>query len=153
MKQGRNFILRGSFTMPIVGTYNEHLIVDDGIPQFGYRVKSFKIVPQSYEGQAVMFPDALAFLTTSLDTTSRFMFDEPAQIAWAMFDNTSGSGIESDPSFMLIDDQVFVRDLYFRGWVAPASAGTADYNYFIEIERVKLSDIEALVYLATEVNS
>jgi hypothetical protein len=155
MKYGDTFILRGSMDLPNVGTFDAMLIVDDGVPTFGYRIKSFKLVPQSYEGQAVMHSDAMGYLSTNDPSLgiSRFLFSDPAQMAWAMFDNTTGSGMESDPSFMLIDPAVFVRELHLRCWGMPNTASGSAYNYFIEIQRVTLTDIEALVHLATEVNS
>lgn len=150
-QRGDTFILRGAFTTPINGTWDQQLIVDDGLTNFGYRIKQFKLVPQTYEGQATFYADVLGFLTLDPVGLSRFIFSDSDQIAWAMFDVTSGSGVESDPSFELIDPVVFVRELWLRAWSSPASAGTGRYNYFIELERVTLTDIEALVHLATEV--
>jgi len=150
MKDGQRFVIRGSDIFPTTGTFNKQLIADDGQPNIGYRIISFKIVPQTYEGQAVQWSDAIGFLTTSLSGLSRIQFSDPHQLAWAMFDNTTGSGIESDPSFELVDPQVFVRELWLRAWMAPNTANAADYNYWIELERIHLTDIEALVFLATE---
>jgi len=152
MKSGQRFIIRGSGIFPTSGTLNLLLIDDDGQPNIGYRIHQFKIFPQTYEGQAVQWPDAMGFLTTDLHGTSRMLLSDPSQLAWAMFDNTTGSGIESDPSFELIDPQVFVRELWMRAWVAPNTANASDYNWFIELERIHLTDIEALVELATEVS-
>lgn len=155
MKQGDTFYLRGSVHLPTTGTYDQQLIADDGVPSFGFRILRFKIVPQTHEGQSVQYPDAIALLATNPPslTQDRIFLADPAQMAWAMFDNTSGSGIESDPSFELIDDSVFVRELWLKAWNMPNTANASDYNYFIEIQRVRLSDIEALVHLATEVNA
>ena len=153
MKLGDSFYLRGSLAFPTTGTANLNLIADDGVPTFGFRILRFKIFPQTHEGQSTQYPDCMGYLSTNPPSLGqdRLFLADPAQMAWAMFDNTSGSGIESDPSFELIDDSVFVRELWLKGWVMPNTANSGQYNYFIEIQRVSLTDTEALVHLATEV--
>jgi len=137
--------------VPTTGTFDKQLILDDGQPELAYRIKSFKIFPQVYEGQAFQWPDAWGYLATELGGPSRILASDPRQLAWACYDNTSGSGMQADDPFELVDPVVFVRELWIKMWVMPNTAGAADYNYYIEIERVPLSEIEALVQLATEV--
>jgi hypothetical protein len=134
MKAGR--VLRGR----LADNEERRLIVDDGNPNDGWRITRFVVAGDSVNNDEVAAK--VAFKRTN---TGFWRWDNNLEIAWAASRQTAQAtwgGFDGaiDPS------AVIVRDCWIRG----ASANGNDINFLIEIERVSLSDDQAILALIQE---
>jgi hypothetical protein len=148
-------VLRG-----IVNTYQyqgaTHLIVDDMNYNDAWKVVKFVIAPVDVTSSSAGARDCVAVLATHADALQGYVasvinwtWSDRRQIAWTSI-VMSGDTEVADWSFGLIDPQhIVVRDLYL-GLSAQSATGTTEFNYFIELERVKLDDNQSVMALIQE---
>lgn len=122
----------------------KHLIIDDGNLNHAFKVLEFKVF-SSYP------------LTGNADAWATLAVNEEGAVVWDASNNGqigwSGQAIRDADGpmneFSLIDpDHIIVRDLYLYG-----QSGLGDnFNYFVRLETVSLSDDESIMALIKESN-
>ena len=146
---GREFVLRGAFDNSI-GVTTTSLVVDDGLHNKGYRVKEFYILPNLFQGQTT-FAGIAAMLSTNLES-STWNLEHDDQVAWFTAEQISYAHWE-EPNGLCDDTVIFNRDLYVHAWNAnAASSALHHWSYFVRLEEVELTDNQAVLILANEVN-
>lgn len=132
------------------------LIVDDGNFNDAWRVTRFAVAPVDLSSASTGSWDSFAVLGTHPDAIQRGAFgvvewrwSDRRQVAWTSI-ALDGDSTVGDWSFGLIDPQhIVVRDLYF-GLTSAIATGTTEFNYFIELERIKLDDNQAVMAIVQE---
>lgn len=148
-------VLRG-VTRTLFYDEAKHLVVDDGDFNSAWRITKFVIAPVDVADTNAGSKDCCAVLGTHPEALERatgnvieWRWSDRRQVAWTaitMFGDTS----IADWSFGLIDPQhVIVRDLYF-GLTSASATSTTEFSYFIELERVKLNDNQAVMAIIQE---
>jgi hypothetical protein len=149
-------VLRGQVATIQYGGLTQ-LVVDDGNFTDAWRVTKFYIAPDGVHDTSLGQLDAVAVLATHeeaipnplLPTVIQWNWDDRRQFAWTAIelngDTTFGTWSEG-----VIDPQhIIVRDLYI-GLTAQFATSTRVWNYMIELERVKLSDDQAILAILQE---
>ena len=116
------------------------LIVDDGNFNDGWRITRFVVA-----GDSVNNDEVAAKISFQRSTTNFWRWDNNLEIAWAANRQTAQAtwgGFDGaiDPSAVIVADC----------WITGASANGNDINFMIEIERVELSDDQAILALIQE---
>lgn len=149
-------VLRGQFSSFNIGG-GVNLIQDDHRFNHGFRVKKFVISIQNLHSSSVGSRDMYAVLATheealtssALATVIEWNWDDKRQVAWASTNVIGDSYAEQ--VFELVDPtHVVVRDLWI-GLTAATATSTDVFNYYIELERIDLSDNEAVMAIVQEV--
>jgi len=123
---------------------NKRLIVDDGRLNHGYKVVSFVIACDP--GSSAL--DAYATLSLDLDSDKAWDWGDNRQIGWSSANVQGTAGLQAP--FTLIDpDHIVIQDLFIQAQVGNAG-GNDLVNYFIELERVSLTDDQAIITLIKE---
>jgi hypothetical protein len=130
--------LRGQFIEGVI----KRLIVDDGRLNHGYKVVNFVVsgAPNLSAGEVY------ATLGLDDDTPLTWNWGDNRQIAWASTNNAAGSGLNA-PYSVVDPDHVVIQDLFIQG---NGGATDATINYLIELERVSLTDDQAIITLIKE---
>tara|TARA_Y100001937_G_scaffold91879_1_gene124376 strand:+ start:807 stop:1265 length:459 start_codon:yes stop_codon:yes gene_type:complete len=129
------------------GNGRQTLLVEDGLINVGYRVRSFdvwpadSVTPNPIQYQAVL---TMALLGTPVSMDA----SDNRQIGWSFM--TANGAPVSTPATMyssFIDpDHIAVRDLF----VQLTSITDQVFNYLLVIEKVELSDDEAIIQIIKE---
>ena len=128
--------LRGRLT----DTNVRRIIVDDGRPNHGYKVTSFKVWCDPNAANGVF-----ATLGLSYDMNTGADASDNRQIAWSGNTFSSATSSLGASLFEVVDpDHVVITDLYI------AAVNTEGTNYLITVEPVVLSDDEAILALIKE---
>ena len=123
---------------------NKRLIVDDGRLNHGYKVVNFVIACDP--GSSAF--DAYATLSLDLDSDKAWDWGDNRQIGWSSTNVQSTAGLQTP--FTLIDpDHIVIQDLFIQAQVGTAG-GSNLVNYLIELERVSLTDDQAIITLIKE---
>lgn len=111
----------------------EKITLFDGRFDTGYRVIEFKMFTADPSQSNA---DGWGTLATEEDSaTALWDASNNAQIGWTGFHTTTfGSGYE--PHIVIDKETTIIEDLYVYG----NSAGGHDLNYYIELEKVSISD-------------
>jgi hypothetical protein len=131
MKKIGTYTMRGRID---ADSNSNRILLFDGRFDTAYRVVDFIIAakdPNAASG------DCNAKLTTEPTTLLGWNWDDNTQIAWAV----SEVRVTSSPSFgrSIVDpDNLIVQDLFIQG----ESAGSADINYMIKLEKYDISDYQ-----------
>jgi hypothetical protein len=151
----RTRVLRGEVrTFLYDGAVN--LIQNDQRFNHGFRIKRFVISPTNLHSSSIGSRDIYGVLGThpeSLEaspgsTVVEWRWRDRRQVAWAST-NTIGDSV-TEGVFELVDPtHVIVRDLYI-GITAGTATGTDEFNYYIELEEIPLSDNEAVMAIIQE---
>jgi hypothetical protein len=121
-----------------------------------WKVVKFVIAPVDPSSSSAGSRDCVGVLATHADALQGYVpsvvnwtWADRRQIAWTAIEMNGDTTIGAW-SFGLIDPQhIVVRDLYF-GLSAASATGTTEFNYFIELERVKLDDNQSVMALIQE---
>jgi len=147
-------VLRG--TIP---SYNfegaVHLVVDDGKYTDAWRVTKFMVSTQDLGSTQAGSRDCFGVLATHEAAIPEptgnnvwWTWADRRQFAWAAFGMDGDSQI--DNQFSLIDSShIIVRDMYVAITAQTAFSSTL-FNYYIELERVKLTDDQAIMAIIQE---
>jgi len=132
----------------------KHLVVDDGNFNNAWRITKFVVSYYDPTTSAAANRDSIGVLATHPEalndglTHVLWNWDDRRQVAWAGMDFQGDTSVGR--TFELIDPQhVIVRDLYI-GISASFETSAVFYNYFIELERVTLSDNQAVMAIIQE---
>lgn len=138
--------MRGQLTVT-GGSGRQTLLVEDGLINVGYRVRSFDVWPADVFTPNFIQYNAVLTMST-LPSPVTMDASNNAQIGWA-FEECQGAPATGPPAGMyrsyLDPDHVAVRDLFVQ-----VSGTDGDYNYLLVIEKVELSDDEAIIQIIKE---
>jgi hypothetical protein len=149
-------VLRGQVnTVQYGGLTN--LVVDDGNFNDGWRVTKFYIAPvQVYDSNlgaldacAVLGTHEEAILDPLNNTVITWNWADRRQFAWSAIELNGDTTIGTWSEGVIDPQHIVVRDLYI-GLTANFSTSTKLWNYMIELERVKLSDDQAILAILQE---
>ena len=116
------------------------IVVDDGNFNDGWRIVKFTAA-----GDAISSNEVAAKVSFKPVTTTGWDWGNSLEIAWASARNTSEANWGGFPN-AIDPSAVIVADL----WVTGTSSAGSDINFMIEIERVSLSDDQAILALIQE---
>jgi hypothetical protein len=104
----------------------------------GYRIKKFQIMPTRPGVET--FEYVFQVFATDTATSSTIDFTNPDILAVAYYADSAGSqnGFEVTTIF---DNEVFNQDIFITG--ADAHGGVDPCNYYLEVETLSLSDVQA----------
>lgn len=147
-------VLRGQIPPFSIGGAH-HLVVDDGNFNDAWRVTRFVTSYYDPTGSSAANRDSIGTLATHaaalvgpVGSTTGWNWDDRRQVAWCGMDFQGDTSVGL--TFQLIDPQhIVVRDLYL-GISASNETSVTLYNYFIELERVKLDDNQAVMAIVQE---
>lgn len=147
-------ILRGQIAPYSLGGA-VHLIVDDGNFNDAWRVTRFMTSYFDPTSSSVGNRDSVGVLATHEEAMNpsgagvvQWNWDDRRQVAWAGFNWAGDTAV--DAAFELVDpSHVVVRDLYVAISASNETSVTF-YNYYIELERVKLDDNQAVMAIVQE---
>lgn len=134
-----------------------HLVVDDGNFNDAWRITRFNVAPRDLSNSSAGGYDSFAVLATHADALNDpvvgnvvwWNWQDRRQVAWTSL-SIFGDSAPDSLGFNLIDPQhIVVRDLYF-GLTAFNATGVTEFNYFIELERIKLDDNQAVMAIVQE---
>jgi len=131
------------------------LIQDDRRFNNGFKIRRFVISYEFPADSAAGSRDLIAALATHADAFQLgagvqvgWNWGDRRQVAWASTNHVGDSLVE--PAFELIDPtHVVVRDLYFACSAATAT-GNNNFNYYIELEQIDLTDNQAVLAIVQE---
>ena len=129
-------VIRGRLT----DNERRRIVVDDGNFNDGWKIVRFTAA-----GDAVNSNEVSAKVSLREVQTTGWDWGNSLEIAWASSRNTSEANWGGFPN-AIDPSAVIVADLYVTG---TSSAGS-DINFMIEIERVSLSDDQAILALIQE---
>jgi hypothetical protein len=150
-------VLRGRIpTIQYGGLTN--LVVDDGNFNDAWRVTKFYIsIPAvhdpslgSFDSCAVLATHENAIPNPSLSTVIHWDWADRRQFAWTSIELNGDTTIGAWSEGVIDPQHIIVRDLWI-GITAAFATSTRDFNYMIELERVTLSDNQAVMALVQEV--
>lgn len=153
MKQKR--VLRGTIPASTESGSATQIIQDDGNLNDAWRVTKFMVsylypnqnTPAAFDCTGVLAtsPDAFG---NNFPTQVEWVWEDRRQIAWAGFEINASSSVGNWQG--LIDPtHIIQRDLYVA--IDPATAfSTSFFNYYVELERVSLDEVQALMALISE---
>jgi hypothetical protein len=109
--------------------------------KIGYRITKFQIL-STLPGQGSA-AELIAQIYNksqegSIGTTVDFTNSELLAVAYQEFKNASGNGM---PTTIIFDNVKFNQDIFVN--ITDASGGTTPCNYYIELEAMSISDLEA----------
>ena len=116
------------------------IVVDDGNFNDGWRIVKFTAA-----GDAISSNEVAAKVSYKPVATTGWDWGNSLEIAWASARNTSEANWGGFPN-AIDPSAVIVADL----WVTGTSSAGSDINFMIEIERVSLSDDQAILALIQE---
>lgn len=129
-------VIRGRLT----DNEQRRIVVDDGNFNDGWKIVRFTVA-----GDAVNSNEVSAKVSLRPVTRTGWDWSLNTEIAWAASRNTTEANWGGFPN-AIDPSAVIVADLYVTG---QSSAGS-DINFMIEIERVALSDDQAILALIQE---
>lgn len=151
-------VLRGQIkTVQYGGLTN--LIVDDGNFNDAWRVTKFYVsVPAvhdsslgSFDCVGVLATQSEAVLNPVIPTVIIWNWDDRRQFAWTSIELNGDTTIGAWSEGVIDPQHIVVRDLWI-GITAQTATSTREFNYMIELERVKLSDDQAILAILQEEN-
>ena len=134
-----------------------HLIVDDGQFTNAWRVTRFVVTTQDLGSTQAGARDCFGVLTTHPAAIPEptgnnvwWTWEDRRQFAWAAMSMDGDSQV--DNRFELVDpSHVIVRDMYVAISAQTAFSSTM-FNYYIEVERVELTETQAVMAIIQEEN-
>jgi hypothetical protein len=131
-----NRVIRGK----LADNERRRIVVDDGNFNDGWRIVKFTAA-----GDAISSNEVAAKVSFKPVATTGWDWGNSLEIAWASARNTSEANWGGFPN-AIDPSAVIVADL----WVTGTSSAGSDINFMIEIERVSLSDDQAILALIQE---
>ena len=133
------------------------LIVDDGNFNDAWKITRFEIATHDPTASGAGGYDAVGVLATHAEavegptsTVIGWNWDDRRQVAWTSSLMSGDTGVYPSWFGGLIDPQhVVVRDL-FVAVSALSATGNNEWCYFVELERVKLNDDQAILAIIQE---
>jgi hypothetical protein len=128
-------------------------IVNDGIDKIplhtnngktGYRIVKFQVLCPDADTQ--MENVIKIYKTKQTTVTTDIDFSDSTLLAAATLVNNNGNAYNPGPN-IIFDNEVVNQDIFIT---SKGHDQTADANYYIELEQIKLSEIEALVTIVED---
>ena len=145
MKVVGEYTCRGTITPSL--TDPVRITLFDGRFDTGYRIKKFVISPYDMDNTNVR--NFVGKVATSDDLDPReWNWADQREIAWAWF--ASDANAFSGQNFNQVDkEQIIVEDVYVYA-EEPAGSTSGFMNYYIEFEKVEISDWEGALTMAKD---
>jgi len=133
-----------------------NLIQNDQRFNHGFRIKRFVISQTNLHSSSIGSREIYGVLGTHPEaleaspgsTVCEWRWTDRRQVAWAATEAVGDSAPKQN--FELVDPtHIIVRDLYI-GITAATATGTDEFNYYIELEELSLSDNEAVMAIVQE---
>jgi hypothetical protein len=146
MKVVGEYTVRGSLVPSL--TEPKKITLFDGSFETGYRIKKFVIAPHDMDNPNIRNYVAKVATSSGLDPRE-WNWEDQREIAWAwmtMDANAPTAGV----SFEQIDkDAIIIEDVYVYG-EEPAGSTSQFINYYIEFEKVEITDWQGALTMANE---
>lgn len=113
-----------------------HLGTPDG--KTGYRVHKFQILPP--EADTNTEAAVKIYKTKQATVTDQINFSDSSLLAAAIMAETTDRSIY--PGVVIFDTEIFNQDIYIT---SKGESFTPNMNFYLELEQVKLTEVEALV--------
>tara|TARA_Y100001937_G_C6996182_1_gene274296 strand:- start:11 stop:454 length:444 start_codon:yes stop_codon:yes gene_type:complete len=141
MKEMGERSMRGQLTVT-GGVGRKTLLIEDGLINQGYRVKSFDV----WQSEASTDADNFSAVLTMdvLGSPVSMNASDNRQIGWA-FQLSIGTSSIGPYRSVLDPDHIAVRDLFIQ-----MVGGDSTYNYLIVFEKYELTDDEAIIQIIKE---
>ena len=124
----------------------DHIRLETPRGRIGYRIVKFEIMPPAIGTTAAeycvkIFKDEQASIDGAVD------FGDNSLLAAATMKSQTTLGNPETPLQVIFENEIFNQDIYVTGFDADSSNSV---NYYIELEQIKLSEIEALVTIVKD---
>jgi hypothetical protein len=117
----------------------------------GYKINKFHIIGTS-PGTATFEYIAQIFKTDQTGSISGTVdFTNSDLLAVAYYEDFGGSGGSGNVNTVIFDNEKFNQDIFIN--ITDASGGTTPCNYYIELEAVPLTDLEATMLTLKSIRS
>lgn len=108
----------------------------------GYKITKFDILPSVFTANVKFVAKITKLDEEKLNNISASVnFTDSALLAAAYYEDTSGSSGSGNPNKIIFDNEITNQDIFIN--ITDADGGTTPCNYYIELEAIKLSDIES----------
>ena len=146
MKQKELITMRGTLSARAGDDHPTRIQLFDGRFDTGYRITKFIICPYDVDNTNVRNFTAKLSISPNVDTAQSFDFNDNREIAWSWF-AFDANGRMDFVNEIIDRDNIIIEDLWIFGWeVAGGTSGF--FNYYIEAERVELTDAMGAVTMA-----
>lgn len=108
--------------------------------KIGYKISKFQILSQSPGGTASEFVAKIYNKSQIGSVTNTVDFTDSNLLAVAFMRGTTATNSD-DTVIVIFDNAVVNQDIFI--YIADASGGTTECNYYIELDTMELSDLEA----------
>jgi pantothenate kinase len=145
MKIVGEYTCRGTITPS--ETEPRKIVLFDGKFDTGYRVKKFVVSP--YDIDNTNFRSYVGKLATSATLDPReWNWADQREVGWAVFSWDANNILPA--TFEQVDtDQIIVEDLYVYA-EEPGGSTTSFLNYYIELEKVEITDWQGALSMARD---
>ena len=133
------------------------LIADDGIEEIllstkkgeaGYRITKLQLMPNNLNtSQEACFK---IYTTEQTAVTFEFDFSDTTLLAAARYTESSAADTRAEDLHVIFDHVIFNQDIYLTHKNNESGIGV---NYYIELERIKLSEQDAMVTTLQSIRS
>jgi hypothetical protein len=146
MKQKDLVTMRGTMSARAGADHPTKIQLFDGRFDTGYKITRFKIMPYDVDNTNVRNIAAKLSISPNVDTAQSFDFNDNREIGWSYF-GFDANGFLTIGEEVIDRDNIIIEDLWIFGW--EIAAGTSSlFNYYIEAERVELTDAMGAVTMA-----
>lgn len=149
MKQKDRVTLKGQVVTRAGPEAPQKLQLFDGRFDTGYRITKFVIYPKEVDNTTVNIFMAKLGISPNIGDARDFNWQDNREVAWAStaFD-ANGISMSGTIDLPTDYDSIVIEDLYLYSWEV-ATGAAVDLNYFIELERVELTDAMGAVTMSS----
>jgi hypothetical protein len=149
MKQKDRVTLRGQILTRAGPEAPQKLQLFDGKFDTGYRITKFVIMPEDMDNTSSRIFAAKIGISPNIGDARDFNWQDNRELAWAVttFD-ANGISITGPVNLPTDYNSIVIEDLYLYSWEV-ASGQAVNLNYFIELERVELTDAMGAVTMSS----
>jgi len=121
----------------------------DGRFDTGYRITKFVVFPADVDNTLSRIFTAKLAISPNVDDAREFNWQDNREVAWAVtaFD-ANGISLTGPLDLPTDYDSIVIEDLYLYSWEVTGGSGV-NLNYFIELERVELTDAMGAVTMSS----
>ena len=146
MKVIGEYTCRGTITPS--ATDPKRITMFDGRFDTGYRIKKFVVSPYDIDNANIRNYLGKVATHPSLGNTT-WNWGDQREIAWSAFVWDANSNASGNTFDQVDEDQIIVEDVYVYG-IEPAGSTTSFMNYYIEFEKVDISEWEGALAMARD---
>lgn len=149
MKQKDRVTLKGQILTRAGPEAPQKLQLFDGRFDTGYRITKFVIMPQDTDNTSARIFSAKLGISPNIGDAREFNWQDNRELAWAITAFDANGISMAGPLDLPTDyDSIVIEDLYLYSWEV-GSGQSVNLNYFIELERVELTDAMGAVTMSS----